>query len=201
MLVLDTSGSMNEEGKIQSAREGLKQLVQLLDDGDTFSFPCPSAPDYTGRSEMRPSKPNAQIWQRRSTNFSLVVGTTLYDAIGSAYQQLASARPGESKIEAVVVLTDGEDTQSKMKLGTVDGAHQVQWRELRPSINTISLVAEDACKDILQKIADATRAKFYVGTPQNIVEVFRDISTFTQLCQISRRICAEGNSSWRMVRN
>jgi len=37
---------------------------------------------------------------------------------------------------------------------------------------------KDARKDILQKIADATQAKFYVGTPQNIVEVFRDISTF-----------------------
>jgi len=36
----------------------------------------------------------------------------------------------------------------------------------------------DAKKDILQQIADATQAKFYEGTPQNIVEVFRDISTF-----------------------
>jgi hypothetical protein len=36
----------------------------------------------------------------------------------------------------------------------------------------------DARKDVLQQIAEATQAKFYEGTPQNIVEVFRDISTF-----------------------
>jgi Ca-activated chloride channel family protein len=36
----------------------------------------------------------------------------------------------------------------------------------------------DARKDILQQIADATQAQFYAGTPQNIVDVFRDISRF-----------------------
>jgi hypothetical protein len=36
----------------------------------------------------------------------------------------------------------------------------------------------DAKKDILREIADATQANSYEGTPQNIVEVFRDISTF-----------------------
>jgi len=30
----------------------------------------------------------------------------------------------------------------------------------------------------LKQIADATQANSYVGTPQNIVGVFRDISTF-----------------------
>ena len=38
VLVLDTSGSMNEEQKMQNAREGAKQLVSMLDDSDTFSL-------------------------------------------------------------------------------------------------------------------------------------------------------------------
>src|SRR5262244_3937211 len=38
VLVLDTSGSMAEEGKMQNAKQGARQLVQLLDEGDTFSF-------------------------------------------------------------------------------------------------------------------------------------------------------------------
>ena len=37
-LVLDTSGSMNEERKMENAKLGARQLVQLLDDGDSFSF-------------------------------------------------------------------------------------------------------------------------------------------------------------------
>jgi hypothetical protein len=36
----------------------------------------------------------------------------------------------------------------------------------------------DAKKDILNQIAETTQAKSYEGTPQNIVDVFRDISTF-----------------------
>ncbi len=37
---------------------------------------------------------------------------------------------------------------------------------------------KEARKDVLKAIADATRARFYEGTPANIRTVFRDISTF-----------------------
>jgi len=44
VLVLDTSGSMNQEGKMQSAKEGAKQLLQLLDEAIRFpSFPLAAA--------------------------------------------------------------------------------------------------------------------------------------------------------------
>src|SRR5580692_512502 len=59
VLVLDTSGSMNEEGKIQSAREGAKQLVQLLDDGDTFSF-------LPFSSELHWAQKNASVKDERA---------------------------------------------------------------------------------------------------------------------------------------
>ena len=37
---------------------------------------------------------------------------------------------------------------------------------------------KDASKDILGQIAQTTQAKSYEGTPENIVGVFKDISTF-----------------------
>ncbi len=176
VLVLDTSGSMNEEGKIQSAREGAKQLVQLLDDGDTFSF-------LPFSSELHWAQRNASVKTERA-NLTAQIGslfagggTALYDAIDSAYQQLAASGPGESKIQAVVVLTDGEDTESKMKLEEL--MERIKFNGETRAIHIFTIAyGKDARKDILQKIADATQAKFYVGTPQNIVEVFRDISTF-----------------------
>jgi Ca-activated chloride channel homolog len=176
VLVLDTSGSMNEEGKIQSAREGAKQLVQLLDDGDTFSF-------LPFSSELHWAQRNASVKNERANLTTQIDslfaggGTALYDSIDAAYQQLASAGPGESKIEAVVVLTDGEDTESKMKLEEL--MERIKFNGETRAIHIFTIAyGKDARKDILQKIADATQAKFYVGTPQNIVEVFRDISTF-----------------------
>ena len=176
VLVLDTSGSMNEEGKIQNAREGAKQLVQLLDDGDTFSF-------LPFSSELHWAQRNASVKNERANLTTQIDslfaggGTALYDSIDAAYQQLASAGPGESKIEAVVVLTDGEDTESKMKLEQL--MERIKFNGETRAIHIFTIAyGRDARKDILQKIADATQAKFYVGTPQNIVEVFRDISTF-----------------------
>jgi len=176
VLVLDTSGSMNEEGKIQNAREGAKQLVQLLDDGDTFSF-------LPFSSELHWAQRNASVKTERAALTSQIGslfaggGTALYDAIDAAYQHLASAGPGDSKIQAVVVLTDGEDTQSRMKLDEL--MQRIQYNGETRAIHIFTIAyGKDARKDILQKIADATQAKFYEGTPQNIVEVFRDISTF-----------------------
>lgn len=176
VLVLDTSGSMNEEGKIQNAREGAKQLVQLLDDGDTFSF-------LPFSSELHWAQRNASVKDERAKLLSQIDslfaggGTALYDSIDSAYQQLASAGPGDGKIQAVVVLTDGEDTLSRMKLPEL--MQRIQYNGETRAIHIFTIAyGKDARKDILQKIADATQAKFYEGTPQNIVEVFRDISTF-----------------------
>ena len=176
VLVLDTSGSMKDDNKIQNAREGAKQLVQLLDDGDTFSFlPFSSELHWAQRNasvkEERP-RLNAQI-----DSLFAGGGTALYDAIDAAYQQLGTAPPGDSKIQAVVILTDGEDTESRMKLEELMGRIQYNGETRAIHIFTIAY-GKDARKDILQKIADATQAKFYEGTPQNIVDVFRDISTF-----------------------
>ena len=176
VLVLDTSGSMNQEHKMQNARDGAKQLVQLLDDGDTFSFlPFSTEPHWALR--------NATVREERAKLISQIDSlfaqgdTALYDSIDSAYQQLASAGPGGSKIQAVVVLTDGEDTQSRMKLEEL--MQHIQYNGETRAIHIFTIAyGKDARKDILQKIADATQAKFYQGTPQNIVEVFRDISTF-----------------------
>jgi Ca-activated chloride channel family protein len=174
VLVLDTSGSMKEENKIQSAREGAKQLVQLLDDGDTFSF-------LPFSSELHWAQRDASVKNERANLTSQVDslfadgGTALYDSIDAAYQHLAGH--GDLKIQAIVVLTDGEDTESKMKLDEL--MQRIQYNGETRAIHIFTIAyGKDARKDVLQKIADATQAKFYQGTPQNIVEVFRDISTF-----------------------
>jgi Ca-activated chloride channel family protein len=176
VLVLDTSGSMNEEGKIDSAREGAKQLVQLLDDGDTFSFlPFSDIPRW-GQRDASVKDQREQLLQQIATLFA-AGGTALYDSIDEAYQQLAQATNPDAKIQAVVVLTDGEDTQSKMKFNEL--MERIRYNGETRAIHVFTIAyGKDARKDILQQIADATQAKFYEGTPQNIVEVFRDISTF-----------------------
>jgi len=83
----------------------------------------------------------------------------------------------ENCILAVVVLTDGADTESNMKLS--DLMPRIQYDGETKAIHVFTIAyGKDARKDILKQISDATQGKSYEGTPQNITSVFRDISTF-----------------------
>jgi len=180
VLVFDTSGSMNEDQKIQNAREGAKQLVSLLSDNDTFSL-LPFSSQMNWASQDIPMK------QGRTQSLTVINslfasgGTALYDSISAGYKHLEerqAADPGrDSKIRAVVVLTDGADTESKMKLPPL--MEQIRFDGEQRTIRVFTIAyGNDAKQDILRSIAEATQAKSYTGTPKNIVDVFRDISTF-----------------------
>jgi Ca-activated chloride channel homolog len=178
VLVLDTSGSMNDEGKIQSAREGAKQLVDLLSENDRLSL-LPFSSQVNWAKQDVPIKNGKD--QLNGTINSLFAGggTALYDAIDAGYQHLQADRSqhGEDSILSVVVLTDGADTESKLPLDQL--MQHIQYDGETHTIHVFTIAyGQDAKKDILKQIADATQAKTYEGTPQNIVGVFKDISTF-----------------------
>jgi Ca-activated chloride channel homolog len=105
-------------------------------------------------------------------------GTALYDAISLAYDQMmADQALNEKKIAAIIVLIDGEDTDSKMSLADLIRKIKVDNETHTIRVFTIAY-GHDANQDILKQIADATQAKSYAGTPQNVRTVFKDISTF-----------------------
>jgi len=177
VLVLDTSGSMNDDQKIQNAREGARQLVSLLSDGDHLSLlPFNNKVAWAGQDIS--IKTGRDDLNRTIGSLFAQGGTALYDSIDTAYQYLLSQNSSTNdSILSVVVLTDGEDTESKMQLGQLMG--RIRFDGERHNIHVFTIAyGKDAKKDILNQIAQATQAKFYEGTPQNIVGVFKDISTF-----------------------
>jgi Ca-activated chloride channel family protein len=167
---------MNEERKMENAKLGSRQLVQLLDDGDSFSFLPFSSESHWSGQDVSVKAGRQQLLQQIDSLFA-GGGTALYDSIDAAYQHLAATQNANSKIQAMVVLTDGEDTESKMKLNEL--MDRIRYNGETRAIHVFTIAyGHDARKDILKQLAEATQAKFYEGTPQNIVEVFRDISTF-----------------------
>jgi Ca-activated chloride channel family protein len=178
VLVLDTSGSMNDDRKIQNASEGAKQLVALLSDNDRLSLlPFNSKFAWAGRN--LPIKTGRTTLNGTIDSLFAQGGTALYDSIDEAYQYLLNQtheREADS-ILSVVVLTDGEDTESKMHLNDLMDRIRYDGETHKIHVFTIAY-GKDARKDILGQIADATQAKSYQGTPENIVGVFKDISTF-----------------------
>src|SRR5262245_25624742 len=178
VLVMDTSGSMNDDRKIQNAREGATQLVTLLSDGDRLSL-LPFNSKFTWASQNLPMKTGREESARTISSLFAQGGTALYDSIDTAYQYLLSQnqhQEGDS-ILSVVVLTDGEDTESKTKLD--DLMDRIRFDGETHTIHVFTIAyGKDAKKDILARIAETTQAKSYEGTPENIVSVFKDISTF-----------------------
>jgi Ca-activated chloride channel family protein len=179
VLVLDTSGSMNDEGKIQSAREGAKQLVDLLSENDRLSLLPFSNQINWAKQDVAIKTGRDQLEGTISTLFA-GGGTALYDAIDAGYQHLQEQnrlQQGEDSILSVVVLTDGADTESKLPLDQL--MQHIRYDGETHTIHVFTIAyGRDAKKDVLKQIADATQAKTYEGTPQNIVGVFKDISTF-----------------------
>jgi Ca-activated chloride channel family protein len=177
VLVLDTSGSMNDDRKIQNAREGAKQLVNLLSDGDHLSLlPFNTKMDWANRDTLIRTGRGQLV----NTIESLFAhdGTALYDAIDMGYDHLLQqSHSRDDSILAVVVLTDGEDTDSKLPLDQLMQRIHFDGENRKIHVFTIAY-GKDAKKAILKQIAESTQAKTYEGTPDNIVGVFKDISTF-----------------------
>src|SRR5262245_4207913 len=87
VLVLDTSGSMNEEQKMQNAREGAKQLVSMLDESDTFSL-LPFSTRMNWAFQDLPVKTERQRAEQTISGLFADGGTALYDSIDAAYKHL-----------------------------------------------------------------------------------------------------------------
>jgi Ca-activated chloride channel family protein len=102
-------------------------------------------------------------------------GTALYDAILAAQEHLRQ-NPTPDRISAIVVLTDGEDRNSRTSLRQLLDRVRAD-EEAGVKVFTIGY-GKGANEKVLEGIADATQAKFYRGTTQNIREVFKEISTF-----------------------
>jgi Ca-activated chloride channel family protein len=176
-LVLDRSGSMREEAKMVNAQAGADQFLKLLDPADSFSFLTFNATPAWVIQGVQLGQSRDQVSQVLRGVFP-DGGTALYDAIALAYdQKLAEVRKDPGKIAAIVVLTDGEDTDSRLSLREL--AQKLRARGESQGVRVFTIgYGSGARKDVLQSIADATQARFYAGTPANIRTVFRDISTF-----------------------
>ena len=157
------------------AKTGAKQLIAMLDDRDYLSIlPFNFRPSWEGKDLLIQKERESAA--RTIDFFFPTGGTALYDSIDQAYRYLLD-HPKSDKISAIVVLTDGADTDSKTSLQELLG--KMHFDNERNAIRVFTIgYGSDAVKDVLKSIADATQAKFYEGTTENIQSVFREISTF-----------------------
>jgi Ca-activated chloride channel family protein len=175
VLVFDTSGSMRVGGKMTNAQLGAKQLVGMLNDEDTFALLSFSDKPVWVEKGAKLDKGRDQANKQIESLFP-AGETALYDSIALAYQQIQDD-PKLNHIQAIVVLTDGEDNKSKLNLE--DLLKKIKSDAEKKSVRVFTIAyGTDANQDILKKIADVTQAKSYEGTPENVRNILKDIATF-----------------------
>jgi Ca-activated chloride channel family protein len=175
MLVVDTSGSMNEEKRLARAKEGLRTFLREVSPNDRIGLTI-----FSDRIQ-----PLVPIGRERGKLRSLVDrliadgGTAVYDAAAHGLDAVRKLADKE-RINAVVLLTDGQDTDSSLsaeeviRRATAQGDSENQVR-----IFTIAYSAgAQGAADALKRIARASGGQDYTGDTEDIETVYRSISSF-----------------------
>jgi tight adherence protein C len=165
IMAIDTSGSMNEQDRLPQARAAARAFLAQMRPRDQVGL-ITFGSDVTVRQAPTSDR---QLLLRAINGLAPAGDTRLYDALVRGAGQAGSASGGT---RAVVVLTDGQDTQSS---SDVDQAIRAATRLSIP-IYTIGLGAE-VQGDVLQRIAQETGGRYYhAPRPEDLERVFRLVS-------------------------
>jgi Ca-activated chloride channel family protein len=105
--------------------------------------------------------------------------TSLYDAIQQSIDLLKQARDDQDdRIQAIVVLSDGQDTSSLTALQSVTELISVNKEERNPIIVIPVAYGSDADINALNAIARASATKVQSGDPENIQTVLEIIGSY-----------------------
>ena len=178
LLVVDTSGSMVEEDRLERAKEGLATFLKEVSPNDRVGLMAFS-------DELRPLVPIAPVRQNeprlRSTIDTLIAdgGTAFHDAAIRGLAEVQQLRD-RSRINAVVLLTDGEDTDSSASIDQAVQRMAAQGdTENRVRVFTIAYsAAAEGAEEALDRLAEASGGKSYSGDTEDIELVYRSISSF-----------------------
>jgi len=177
LLVVDVSGSMNDEDKIGQARAGVQAFLHQLSGRDRAGLMTFDAETHTivPPGLVAGDRP---LLRRRVSELVADGDTALYDATLKSWQTV-DALNDDKRINAIVLLSDGADTASATGLQSVlarlSSRSSGEGRQIR--IFTIAY-GSDANLDVLDQIASASGGKAYSGDPQTIEAVYLQISSF-----------------------
>src|SRR5919197_1514030 len=177
LLVLDVSGSMGEENKLEHAKDGLKTFLRQTAPQDRIGLTTFSS-SVTPIVPVRPFAENRQALTTAIERLAPQEETAVYDAIIDSVDKVkADASP--ELINAVVVLTDGEDTISSHSADDVVARLRQENTSEGGGVRVFTIAyGQDANQDQLARFAEASGGKAFVGSTENIESVYRSISSF-----------------------
>lgn len=196
MLVVDVSGSMNNENRIGQAKESLVTFLQntdtnnrvgLLTFSDMVTVWDPLAPLEQNRDSLllhitcqNPGGYTPPVNALRGRCLQASGSTSLYTAIRTAIDILDTVGSPD-RIRAVIVLSDGQDTCAG------DGCSSLQdviskIERTRAAANPVLVIpiayGSDADTAVLASIARASATRLQVGDPGTITDLLRALASY-----------------------
>jgi Ca-activated chloride channel family protein len=176
-VVVDTSGSMGEEDKLVQAQQGLRVFLRQFEPADRVSLVGFNSRVYrlVALGQIRTSRGRL----RSAVDGMLAQGeTALYDAVADAFDQIRALHD-PTRINAIVVLSDGRDTASQSSVDTLTRALDAQARSEGLAVRVYTIAyGNDADHTVLDSIAKASGGRSFAGDPQGISSVYLSISSF-----------------------
>jgi Ca-activated chloride channel homolog len=177
LLVLDNSGSMGDENKLEQAKSGLRGFFANAAPQDRIGLMVFS----TRARVLVPLAPFASNRSRLRTAVDQITpdaDTALFQATAASID-LVKRRADTSRINAVVLLTDGQDTAGGVSEDQVLQRLQQEGRAETGAVRLYTIAyGADADKGLLERFASATGGKPFVGDTSNIDSVYLSISSF-----------------------
>jgi Ca-activated chloride channel family protein len=178
LLVLDVSGSMQDEDRLVRAKEGLKTFFDQVGHQDSVGLMTFNQ-DLHLLSPIKPFDTNGHEIESTVRNLVADGGTAYRDAAVEAFKTVRDLDDTDS-INAVVLLTDGEDTNSTRSFAqAVDELESQGDSENQVRLYTIAYSAgAEQAREQLDALAAASGGKGYEGSTDDIESVYRSISSF-----------------------
>jgi len=170
VMLLDVSGSM-AGNKIENMRDAAVQFVNQMGDDDTITIIAFS-------DELLLLADHQQVGGARSKITSAIADldsggdTALYDAIGSGAQIIAATTTPDAT-NAMVVLTDGQDTFS---FTYFFGPELIDLAAGNDTTVFTIAYGDDADADILSSLAYGANGNFFLGDEASIVSIYDEMS-------------------------
>ena len=174
LFVFDKSGSMRG-APLDEARRGAVSFLDSLGDRDDMTLMFFDSTVYPPFGPL-PLKTGRQQLRQRLDGVTAYGGTSLYDAIATAYD-IASKRAATdpTRTHALVVMTDGADEGSKMKLDELKARFPKEETQVR--VFTIAYGAQ-AETSVLAAIAEAAKGSSAKGSVESIRDVYLEMASF-----------------------
>ena len=177
MIVLDNSGSMDEENKLEHAKDGLKAFLAEAAPHDRIGL-TKFSNQVEELVEIAPMSKNRKKLLAAVDEIFPEEDTRVRDAIVEGVHAV-DRKLDKDAINAVVALTDGADTASDRSVEEVAEELAEQGERETGQIRVFTIAYGKEPNDVeLARYAEESGGKAFIAGTQDIETVYREISSF-----------------------